>query len=221
MRRPAWQGSARVGTSRPTDHHQPGPRPKVQVAARRDAAKLQVGRMHFLCTRPRDSLSCGSRNCATAAAKAARPKDLGQQAQRIRLGSGAQRLLDSAESVRTVMTKAIIREIQLEKLLIRCLFSGSWRVIRKNLIWDGKKRFFFMGAWPERYPQKIPHCTKHPRNIGLNGSQTTDLSLTPSRCFCKFVLTVQSLSGSVGPLPPFPQLMIYMYDNNPILTFSG
>ena len=129
------------------------------------------------------------------------------------------RVPDSAESVRTAMTKAIIREIQLEKLLIRCLFSGSWRVIRKNLIWDGKKRFFFMGAWPERYPQKIPDCTKHPRNIGLNGSQTT--ALTPSRCFCKFVLIVQSHSGSVGPLPPFPKLLINMYDNNQIPTFSG
>ena len=78
-------------------------------------------------------------NCATAAA--ARPKYLGQ-AQRIRLGP---RVPDCAESVGTAMTKTIIREIQLEKLLIRCLFSESWRVIRKNLIWDGKKRFFFMG----------------------------------------------------------------------------
>ena len=43
------------------------------------------------------------------------------------------------------MTKAIIREIQLEKLLIRCLFSRTRRVIRKNSIWDKKKRFFFMG----------------------------------------------------------------------------
>ena len=130
----------------------------------------KLARMHFLRRRPRKSLSCGAK-CATAAA--ARPKYLGQ-AQRIRLGP---RVPDCAESVGTAMTKTIIREIQLEKLLIRCLFSESWRVIRKNLIWKEKILLYGDRAWPERYPQKIPGCTKHPRNIGLNGSQTTALTL--------------------------------------------
>ena len=132
----------------------------------------KLARMHFLCTRPRESLSCGCKLCNSCSCEA----KISGPGSEDPIGMGP-RVPDSAESVRTAMTKTIIREIQLEKLLIRCLFSESWRVIRKNLIWDGKKRFFFMGAWPERYPQKIPDCTKHPRNIGLNGSQTTDLTL--------------------------------------------
>ena len=114
-------------TSTPSLHQ------KCKLQQLRDATKLQVGPNALLCRRPRVSLSCGAAstsavcklcNSCTSQSKA-RPKDLGQ---RIRLGMGP----DSAESVRTAMTKTIIREIQLEKLLIQCLFSQSWSlVIRK------------------------------------------------------------------------------------------
>lgn len=162
--------------------------------------------MHFLCRRPRRLLSCGA-FCATAAIALlasccfARPKDLGQ---RIRLGWGP----DSAESVGTAMTKAIIREIQLEKLPIPCLFSQSRGVIRKIRFGTRRKESSSLwGAWPERYPGKIPDCTKHPRNIGLNGSQTA--APTPSRCFCRFAVIAKSLRVSWPPPSQTPYMMFF------------
>ena len=101
-------------------------------------------------------LSCGA-FCATAAIALlasccfARPKDLGQ---RIRLGWGP----DSAESVGTAMTKAIIREIQLEKLPIPCLFSQSWGVIRKIRfgIWEEKNLLLYVARGRNVIQGKYP-----------------------------------------------------------------
>ena len=132
----------------------------------------KLARMHFLRRRPRKSLSCGCKLCNSCSCEA----KISGPGSEDPIGMGP-RVPDCAESVGTAMTKTIIREIQLEKLLIRCLFSESWRVIRKNLIWKEKILLYGDRAWPERYPQKIPGCTKHPRNIGLNGSQTTALTL--------------------------------------------
>ena len=137
--RPAWQGSARVVPSRPTSTNS---RASTKSASCSSAMQpnCKLARMHFLCRRPRESLSCGCKLCNSCSCEA----KISGPGSEDPIGMGP-RVPDSAESVRTAMTKTIIREIQLEKLLIRCLFSESWRVIRKNLIWDGKKRFFFMG----------------------------------------------------------------------------
>ena len=48
-------------------------------------------------------------------------------------------------------------EIQLEKLLILCLFSGG---NQKNQIRDGNKRFYFIGRL-NCYPQTIVGGTQH------------------------------------------------------------
>ena len=136
--RPACQGCAGVVPSRPTSTSSRGLHQKCKLQLS-DATKLQVGPNALsVHEAPRiaelwlQTALCNSCSCE---AKISGPGSEDP------IGMGP----DSAESVRTAMTKTIIREIQLEKLLIRCLFSESWRVIRKNQIWDGKKRFFFMG----------------------------------------------------------------------------
>ena len=112
MRRPAWQGSARVGTSRPTSNRAstksascsgctetaswpectfcaPGP---VRIA---ELWAKTVQQLH-------SSSSCEAKRSGPAGSEDP-------------IGMGP-RVPDSAESVGTAMTKAIIREIQLEKL---------------------------------------------------------------------------------------------------------
>ena len=139
MRRAGWQGCP-VGTSRPTSSRAS----TKSASCSRDASKLQVGpnALSVHVASPRNAELWGKLcNSCSRSCEAKRSGPSSNPVQRIRLGWGP----DSAESVRTAMTKTIIREIQLEKLLIRCLFSRTRRVIRKNSIWDKKKRFFFMG----------------------------------------------------------------------------